>query len=238
MAALAVFLLAESLVPARLQPSARLCLWLIEGYQAVGSPLARAGGVQCKYQPSCSRYAHDAIAHFGTLRGGAKAAGRLWRCSPWGGCGYDPAVTRQGFFAAAFQEPAPQETPEERRRREEMEKAAKDLEKAMKELQEEAPKAAAGCALAGLGCIVTVVGSYVLIIVLMVWTYKDARARGDQNAAIWLILIFFAHLLGFVIYILARPKGTLLPCPNCRNNKLETLAKCPHCGAEAGPAKA
>ena len=46
----------------------------------------------CRYEPSCSRYAEDAISHYGTLPGLVRTIGRLWRCSPWGTGGVDPAV--------------------------------------------------------------------------------------------------------------------------------------------------
>ena len=51
------------------------------------SPFTRA---QCRYVPSCSEYAAEAIARFGWLRGTAKAAGRLLRCHPFGAGGFDP----------------------------------------------------------------------------------------------------------------------------------------------------
>jgi len=44
----------------------------------------------CRYLPSCSEYAEDAILHFGPMRGGWLALKRLGRCHPWGGDGYDP----------------------------------------------------------------------------------------------------------------------------------------------------
>lgn len=93
---LLLYLAAESLLPAAWQPSARACVLLIHGYQAVGSPVVRAVGVRCRYQPSCSVYAVDAISHYGTLPGIVRTLGRLWRCSPWGGAGYDPAARASG----------------------------------------------------------------------------------------------------------------------------------------------
>jgi putative membrane protein insertion efficiency factor len=87
-----VGLIAESFLPPRYQPSARASVGLIRVYQSIGSPSLRAVGVQCRYTPTCSHYAVDAIEYYGTLRGIAKTAGRLWRCSPWGGAGYDPAT--------------------------------------------------------------------------------------------------------------------------------------------------
>jgi len=81
----------ESFAPPEVQPSARLALGVIHLYQKVGSPAVEALGGRCRYEPTCSHYAEDAISHFGTLWGGLKTAGRLWRCSPWGSSGYDPA---------------------------------------------------------------------------------------------------------------------------------------------------
>ena len=44
----------------------------------------------CRYEPSCSAYAAEAVARHGALRGSWLAAHRLCRCGPWGGVGYDP----------------------------------------------------------------------------------------------------------------------------------------------------
>lgn len=51
----------------------------------VFGPLAR-----CRFQPSCSQYAIDAIQEHGALRGSWLAVKRLARCHPWGGSGWDP----------------------------------------------------------------------------------------------------------------------------------------------------
>jgi uncharacterized protein len=44
----------------------------------------------CRYLPSCSHYADEAIARHGALRGSWLALCRVCRCHPWGGSGYDP----------------------------------------------------------------------------------------------------------------------------------------------------
>jgi putative membrane protein insertion efficiency factor len=235
--ALCFYLAAEACVPPSLQPTARISVALIHAYQATGSPMMEAGGVRCRYTPTCSHYAEDAIAHYGFLSGGLRTAGRLWRCSPWGGCGYDPAVDAH---PAAFVAPQ-QETPEEKKAREDQKAAEqfrRDMEKIRKEMPKEAGKACAGATVV---CIIAVIGTLIGIaiqVVFMVYTYKDAKARGDQNAVLWLVLIFFLHTLGFIVYLVARPKGELNPCPNCHQKKLEILTKCPHCGADLGSAAA
>jgi len=53
--------------------------------------LGRLLGGQCRFYPSCSQYAIDAINKYGATRGGWKALKRIVRCHPWGGSGYDPA---------------------------------------------------------------------------------------------------------------------------------------------------
>jgi putative membrane protein insertion efficiency factor len=60
---------------------------LIRFYQLFISPLLLPS---CRYWPSCSAYAAEAIAIHGALRGSWLAARRLLRCHPWGGSGYDP----------------------------------------------------------------------------------------------------------------------------------------------------
>jgi uncharacterized protein len=48
-------------------------------------------GGQCRFQPTCSQYAIDAVNKYGSIKGGWKAIKRICRCHPWGGQGYDPA---------------------------------------------------------------------------------------------------------------------------------------------------
>lgn len=53
---------------------------------------------RCKYEPTCSRYATQAIEQYGILRGLVLAGWRLLRCNPWSHGGYDP-VTDQRLFS-------------------------------------------------------------------------------------------------------------------------------------------
>jgi uncharacterized protein len=54
---------------------------------------------RCRYEPTCSRYAVDAIREFGILRGLVLAGWRVLRCNPWSHGGHDP-VSAQRLFAA------------------------------------------------------------------------------------------------------------------------------------------
>ena len=65
----------------------RFVIRLIAAYQRVLSPYMPGA---CRYEPTCSHYAQDAIERHGLLRGGWLATKRLLRCQPWGGRGYDP----------------------------------------------------------------------------------------------------------------------------------------------------
>jgi putative membrane protein insertion efficiency factor len=69
----------------------RLMAWPILGvitlYQYLLSPLL---GVNCRFHPSCSHYAREAIEKHGACKGGWLAIKRLARCHPWGGSGDDP----------------------------------------------------------------------------------------------------------------------------------------------------
>ncbi len=60
---------------------------LIRAYQCVISPLFPGS---CRFHPTCSRYAIEAISKHGALRGLWLSASRLARCNPWGGAGFDP----------------------------------------------------------------------------------------------------------------------------------------------------
>ena len=65
-----------------------LCLAAIRFYQLLISPVISRGA--CRYLPTCSDYAREAIERHGVFAGGWLALRRLLRCHPWGGSGYDP----------------------------------------------------------------------------------------------------------------------------------------------------
>jgi putative membrane protein insertion efficiency factor len=68
-------------------------LLLIQIYRWVGSPMKRfllGPGSGCRFTPSCSVYAMEAIERYSVGRGVALTTGRFCRCHPWGGSGYDP----------------------------------------------------------------------------------------------------------------------------------------------------
>jgi putative membrane protein insertion efficiency factor len=74
---------------------ARLALVMLRIYRAIVSPMIMGiYGPACRFEPSCSQYAHQAIAAHGLMRGGAMAARRLARCHPLGGHGHDPVPAR------------------------------------------------------------------------------------------------------------------------------------------------
>jgi uncharacterized protein len=67
--------------------SAKLLLVMVRGYQRWLSPLL---GANCRYLPTCSAYATEAITTHGSVRGSWLTLRRLLRCHPFGGSGFDP----------------------------------------------------------------------------------------------------------------------------------------------------
>jgi len=63
-------------------------------YRSVVSPAIPR---RCKYEPTCSRYALEAIQEYGILRGLVLAGWRLLRCNPWSHGGYDPVEAQRVF---------------------------------------------------------------------------------------------------------------------------------------------
>lgn len=69
---------------------------LIRAYQWGVSPLMTP---RCRYLPTCSDYAREALAEHGLVTGGALAMRRICRCHPWGGSGFDPVPAAPGGSA-------------------------------------------------------------------------------------------------------------------------------------------
>ena len=66
---------------------ARLMLLLIRFYQYAISPMLPP---RCRYTPTCSQYAEEAVSKHGAFKGGWMALKRIARCHPFGGSGHDP----------------------------------------------------------------------------------------------------------------------------------------------------
>ncbi len=70
----------------------------VRGYQLLLSPVLPAA---CRYHPSCSRYAREALARHGAIMGSWLTLRRLARCHPWSDGGYDPVPASLAAGAAA-----------------------------------------------------------------------------------------------------------------------------------------
>ena len=76
-----------------MNPARVILVMCVRVYQRVLSPALMvifgpmAG---CRFEPTCSQYAAEAVERHGALRGSWLASQRLCRCHPWGGCGHDP----------------------------------------------------------------------------------------------------------------------------------------------------
>jgi putative membrane protein insertion efficiency factor len=81
-----------------MSPLALFLRALVVAYQWTLSPLI---GPTCRFEPSCSHYALEALARHGALRGGWLALRRLARCHPWGGAGFDPVPEVRSAVAPA-----------------------------------------------------------------------------------------------------------------------------------------
>lgn len=77
---------------------ARLVTWPIRLYQRFLSPLKPP---TCRFTPTCSHYAHDAVLRHGLMRGGLLATWRILRCQPFSTAGPDP-VPEAGHWRSGF----------------------------------------------------------------------------------------------------------------------------------------
>ncbi len=73
-------------------PLARLAALPVRAYRLLLSPWL---GLNCRYQPTCSAYALEALEKHGAIRGAWLAIRRIVRCHPGGGSGYDPVPDRE-----------------------------------------------------------------------------------------------------------------------------------------------
>jgi hypothetical protein len=96
--------------------------------------------------------------------------------------------------------------------------------------------AMAGAAGVGLACcflyILLIAASIGAWIFTAIWIMKDAKARNSENAQLVTVLgwIPFTWVIALIVHLVTRPKGNLVPCPNCQKKRLEGSPVCPHCG--------
>ncbi len=70
----------------------RILRGLIHAYRICIAPILKPS---CRYEPTCSQYALDALKIHGALRGTMLAVKRIFSCAPWGGSGWDPVPNRE-----------------------------------------------------------------------------------------------------------------------------------------------
>ncbi|QKT03623.1 membrane protein insertion efficiency factor YidD [Ectothiorhodospiraceae bacterium 2226] len=70
----------------------KILIWLVWGYRYAISPFLPQ---TCRFHPTCSCYAEQALREHGALRGLWLTVRRLGRCHPWGGAGYDPVPEKK-----------------------------------------------------------------------------------------------------------------------------------------------
>lgn len=69
----------------------RILILLIKGYQSIPGSFH----YQCKFYPTCSQYAIEAIDEYGVFKGCFLTIKRILRCNPWSKGGYDPVIKRR-----------------------------------------------------------------------------------------------------------------------------------------------
>jgi|GEM_PF-580641 len=104
--------------------------------------------------------------------------------------------------------------------------------------EDAAAAAAAATGIAGVGFACCFL--YFLLIALWVgawiftaiWIMNDAKSRQSEYAQLVTVLgwIPFTWVIALIVHLVTRPKGNLVPCPNCAKKRMEGSAVCPHCG--------
>ena len=84
--------MAAKLINGVSQLAAKPLLGLVWLYRKGLSPLL---GANCRFEPSCSAYAEEALRGYGGFKGGWLTLRRIARCHPWGGSGYDPVPSTE-----------------------------------------------------------------------------------------------------------------------------------------------
>jgi hypothetical protein len=88
---------------------ARLLMGLVRGYRLLFSPWL---GSACRFEPTCSLYALDALQRHGALAGSYLTVGRLLRCHPWCAGGHDPVPGHKPrLFTGLLSSPSEKKTP-------------------------------------------------------------------------------------------------------------------------------
>jgi hypothetical protein len=64
---------------------------------------------------------------------------------------------------------------------------------------------------------------------MVVWVFSDARARG-ANPIAWALLVSIFNIIGFFLYLLVRPSGSLVTCTHCGRRRLAQFPRCNRCG--------
>lgn len=65
----------------------QIVIFIVRAYRLILSPYLPPS---CRYRPTCSQYAEEALSKYGLFKGGMFALKRISQCHPWGGHGYDP----------------------------------------------------------------------------------------------------------------------------------------------------
>lgn len=80
------------------------------------------------------------------------------------------------------------------------------------------------------GCAFFFILLFVFNILILFWVSSDFKKRTGSTSVGWVLLNLFFGIIGLIIYLVARPAGSFVKCPNCAKDKIITMPICPHCG--------